>query len=49
MYGIGQLQAYATAIWYGSSYGLLAAFVNQVLIFLFYYLVEKKFIKRVYM
>jgi protein-S-isoprenylcysteine O-methyltransferase Ste14 len=48
MYGIGQLQAYATAIWYGSKYGLLAAFVNQVLIFLFYYLVEKKFIKRVY-
>jgi hypothetical protein len=48
MYGIGQLQAYATAIWYGSKYGLLAAFVNQVLIFLFYYLVEKKFIKRIY-
>jgi hypothetical protein len=48
MYGIGQLQAYATAIWYGSTYGLLAAFLNQVLIFLFYYLVEKKFIKRVY-
>jgi protein-S-isoprenylcysteine O-methyltransferase Ste14 len=48
MYGIGQLQAYATAIWYGSKYGLLAAFINQFLIFLFYYLVEKKFIKRVY-
>jgi len=48
MYGIGQLQAYATAIWYGSKYGLMAAFLNQLLIFSFYYLVEKKFIKRVY-
>lgn len=48
MYGIGQLQAYATAIYYGSKVGLIAAFLNQVLIFLFFYLVEKKFIKRVY-
>jgi len=48
MYGIGQSQAYAIAIWYGSEYGLIAAFLNQVLIFSFYYLVEKKFIKRVY-
>lgn len=48
MYGIGQLPAYATAVWYGSIYGLIAAFLNQILIFSFYYLVEKKFIKRVY-
>lgn len=48
MYGIGQLQAYAIAIWYGSLYGLIAAFLNQILIFSFYYLVEKKFIKRIY-
>ena len=48
MYGIGQLQAYAIAIWYGSKYGFIAAFLNQVLIFLFYYLIEKKFIKRIY-
>jgi protein-S-isoprenylcysteine O-methyltransferase Ste14 len=48
MYGIGQLQAYAIAMWYGSKYGLIAAFLNQFLIFLFFYLVEKKFIKRVY-
>jgi len=48
MYGIGQLQAYAIAIWYGSKYGLMAALLNQLLIFSFYYLVEKKFIKRVY-
>lgn len=48
MYGIGQLQAYAIAIWYGSIYGLMAALLNQLLIFSFYYLIEKKFIKRVY-
>jgi hypothetical protein len=48
MYGIGQIQAYATAVWYGSKYGLMAAFLNQLLIFSFYYLVEKKFIDRVY-
>jgi protein-S-isoprenylcysteine O-methyltransferase Ste14 len=49
MYGIGQLQAYSIAIWYGSKYGLMAAFLNQLLIFLFFYLVEKKFIKRIYL
>ncbi len=48
MYGIGQLQAYAVAIWYGSWYGLIATFLNQLLIFSFYYLVEKKFIRQVY-
>ncbi|MFO7621424.1 MAG: methyltransferase [Bacteroidales bacterium] len=48
MYGIGQLQAYATAIWYGSEYGLMAAFLNQFLVFSFFFLVEKKFIKRAY-
>jgi hypothetical protein len=49
MYGIGQLPAYATAIWYGSINGLLAAIVNQLLIFTFYFLAEKKFIKRIYL
>jgi len=49
MYGIGQLQAYAIAIWYGSVYGLMAAILNQILIFSFYYFIERKFIKRVYM
>jgi len=48
MYGIGQLPAYATAIWYGSRQGLAAAFLNQFLIFSFFFLVEKKFIKRTY-
>lgn len=49
MYGIGQLPAYASSIWYGSLNGLIAAFVNQLLIFTFYFLAEKKFIKRVYL
>lgn len=48
MYGIGQLAAYATALWYGSKHGLTAAFINQCLIFMFYFLIEKKFINRVY-
>jgi len=49
MYGVGQLPAYAVALWNGSSMGLLAAFINQVLVFSFYFLVEKKFIARVYL
>lgn len=48
MYGIGHLPAYAIAIWYGSGLGLIAALLNQCLIFSFFYMVEKKFIKRVY-
>ena len=49
MYGIGQIQAYALALWYGSSIGLIVALVNQLLVFTFYFLVEKPFIKRVYL
>ena len=49
MYGIGQMQAYAAAFWYGSGYGLMAALLNQALIFTFYYAFEKKFISRVYL
>jgi len=49
MYGIGQLPAYAAALWYGSASGLIAAILNQLLIFSFYFLAEKKFIKRVYL
>lgn len=48
MYGLGQLQAYATALFYGSSFGFAAAALNQALIFAFYYLVETAFIRRVY-
>lgn len=49
MYGIGQLPAYAAAIWYESYYGFMAAFLNQCLIFSFYYFFERKFINRVYL
>ena len=48
MYGVGQLQAYAVAIWYGSLTGLLIALVNQCSVFLFYFVIEKPFIQRVY-
>lgn len=46
MYGVGQLQSYAIAIWYGSIYGLFAALLNQCLIFSFFFLIEKGFIDR---
>lgn len=49
MYGVGQLQAYAMAVWYGSIYGLFAALINQCLVFSFYYTQEKKFINTTYM
>lgn len=49
MYGIGQLQAYATALWYQSLTGLFAALIYQLLVFSFYYFKEKKFITRVYL
>jgi protein-S-isoprenylcysteine O-methyltransferase Ste14 len=48
MYGVGQAQAYSAALWYGSLYGLFAAFINQILIFTFYFLFEKRFISRIY-
>jgi len=48
MYGVGQLQAYAVAIWYGSALGLFAVLLNQCLVFSFFFLEEKKFIKRIY-
>lgn len=48
MYGIGQIQAYGFAIWYGSTYGLGVALLNHSLVFIFFFLVEKKFIQRVY-
>ena len=49
MYGLGQLQTYATALWYLSLPGLIAAAINQIAVFSFYHLQEKKFIKRVYL
>ncbi len=49
MYGIGQVPAYSAALWYGSGYGLMAALLNQCLIFMFYFMFEKKFIRRIYL
>ncbi len=48
MYGIGQLQVYAIAIYYNSIYGLIFGAINQLLVFLFYFVVEKPFIYRTY-
>lgn len=48
MYGIGQLQVYAIAIYYNSVYGLVFGALNQALVFLFYFLAEKPFIYRTY-
>lgn len=49
MYGIGQVQVYAVAIYYGSIYGILFGAINQMLVFVFYYFVEKPFIQRTYL
>jgi protein-S-isoprenylcysteine O-methyltransferase Ste14 len=48
MYGIGQLQVYAIAIYYDSVYGIIFGAINQALVFLFYFTVEKPFIIRTY-
>jgi len=48
MYGVGQVQVYAVAIYYNSSYGLVFGAINQALVFLFYFAAEKPFIYRTY-
>lgn len=48
MYGVGQLQSYAIALWYGSVPGLCVAILNQCLVFSFFFLKEKRFIEKVY-
>lgn len=48
MYGVGQLQVYAIAIYYNSVYGLIFGAINQFLVFFFYFLVERPFIYRTY-
>jgi protein-S-isoprenylcysteine O-methyltransferase Ste14 len=49
MYGLGQMQSYATALWYLPFPGFIAAIINQLAVFSFYQLHEKKFIKSVYL
>src|SRR5688572_5500921 len=48
MYGIGQIQVYAIAIYYNSVYGLIFGAINQALVFLFYFTAERQFIYRTY-
>ncbi len=48
MYGVGQVQVYAIAIYYNSIYGLIFGAINQLLVFLFYFIAEKPFIYRTY-
>lgn len=49
MYGVGQLQGYGLAIYFNSWLGILACFLNQFLVFMFYFLAEKKFIYKTYL
>lgn len=48
MYGIGNLQAYGGALWFGSWQGLVVAGLFQLSIYLFYFLFERPFVVRVY-
>lgn len=49
MYGVGQVHGYATAILYRSWSGLFAIAVCHMLIYVFYYTAEARFVKRVYL
>lgn len=49
MYGLGQLQGYALAVWFRSPTGLLIAGLNQCSVFLFYFAVERGFVGRTYL
>lgn len=48
MYSVGQLQSYAVAIYYQSVYGLIVAVLYQLRTYLFYYNIEKRFLKEIY-
>lgn len=49
MYGVGNFHAYCTAIVTGSAFGLWYAVACHIGIYGFYYIVEKPFIRRVYL
>lgn len=49
MYGIGQIHGYGAAIWSRSLGGLIAIAICHVLIYVFYYSVERPFVRRVYL
>jgi protein-S-isoprenylcysteine O-methyltransferase Ste14 len=48
MYGVGQLQGYGYALFVGSLAGVLAAAAGHVLIYAFYLLFERDFVRRTY-
>jgi protein-S-isoprenylcysteine O-methyltransferase Ste14 len=48
MYGVGQLHGYGYALWHRSFAGLIAIGVCHALIYVFYFAVERPFVKRVY-
>lgn len=48
MYGVGQLSAYGTALMAGSTIGLLATLMNQVIMYVFYYRIERLHIQSLF-
>jgi len=49
MYGVGQLHAYGIAVLYESTTGVVAAGLCHILIYTFYYVVERPFVVRTYL
>jgi len=49
IYGVGHLTAYAVAIYNNSLHGIFFSAINQACVFLFYFIIEKPFVKRVYL
>jgi protein-S-isoprenylcysteine O-methyltransferase Ste14 len=47
MYGIGQSSAYGASLMVGSIAGLLTTLLNQLIMYLFYYVIEKPHIKSI--
>jgi protein-S-isoprenylcysteine O-methyltransferase Ste14 len=48
MYGLGQASGYGTAIMYASLAGVIAIFLNQLMMYIFYMTVEKPHIKKIF-
>ncbi|MFH2002036.1 MAG: PEMT/PEM2 methyltransferase family protein [Planctomycetota bacterium] len=49
MYGVGQLQGYGWALLASSLAGLVAAGIGQILIYVFFFFVERPFVRAVYL
>jgi len=47
MYGPGQANGYGTALTYGSAAGLTGMLMNQVMMYIFFYTIEKPHIRRI--